>query len=149
MNEDKKHKETRSPAGQREPAARWMDFLARVISSLWAGFWIFFAVASSARDFNSRGGASLGGLLIPLGFTILLLLLALTAWRWVKIGRIALPLAAAAVFAGYPLIAGLFPVSAKAIIMAALGLPPLSAGVLLISAWRIDRRSSVLKEAGG
>ena len=148
MNEGTENKETRSTAWRRKPAARWMDFLARLTSGLWAGFWIFFAVASSAADFNSRGGASLGGLLIPLGMTAILLFLALTAWRWVRIGRIALPLAGAAVFAGYPLIVGHFPVSTKAIVMATLGLPPFSAGALLITAWRIDRISRMQKEAG-
>jgi len=149
MNEGAENIKTRSAAVQRKPAARWMDFLARVISGLWAGFWIFFAVASLAADYNSRGGVSLGGLLIPLGITVILLLLALTAWRWVRIGRIVLPLAGAALLVGYPLIAKHFPVSTKVIVMATLGLPPLSAGVLLITAWRIDRISRIPKEADG
>jgi hypothetical protein len=118
---------------------RWMHFLARIISGLWAGFWIFFAIASSASDFNSRGTASLGGLLIPLGFTVILLLLALTAWRWIGIGRIALPIAGLAVFVAYPIIAGNSPLSTKVFVMAALGLPLLSVGALLIAAWRIGR----------
>ena len=118
---------------------RWINFSARVISGLWAGFWIFFAVASSAADFNSRGSASLGGLLIPLSFTIILLLLALTAWKWVKVGRIVLPLAGVAAFIAYPIIAKNFTASTKVFVMAALGLPPLSAGVLLITTWRIER----------
>jgi hypothetical protein len=80
--------------------------------------------------------------------TVILLFLALTAWRWVRIGRIVLPLAGMAVLIGYPLIAGHFPVSTKAIVMASLGLPPISAGVLLMAAWRIDRSSCVQKEAG-
>ncbi len=120
-------------------AVRWMNFSARVISGLWAGFWIFFAVASSAANFDSRGSASLGGLLIPLLFTIALLLLALSAWRWVKVGRIALPLAGLAVFIAYPIMVNNFPIETKAFVMAALGLPPLSAGVLLIAAWRLER----------
>jgi len=147
MNEGAENKKTGSPTGQREPAARWMDFLARVISGLWAGFWIFFAVASSAADYNSRGGPSLGGLLIPLGITAIILFLALTAWRWVRIGRIVLPLAGMALLVGYPLIAKHFPVSTKVIVMATLGLPPLSAGVLLITAWRIERNPRVHREA--
>jgi hypothetical protein len=115
-----------------------MNFFARVITGLWAGFWIFFAVASSAADFNSRGGASLGGLLIPVGFTALLILLALTAWRWIRIGRIALPVAGLAVMIAYPLVAGDFHISTKLFVMAALGLPPLTAGLLLIIAGRTD-----------
>jgi len=124
-----------------------MNFLARVISGLWAGFWIFFAVAFSAADLNSRDGASLGGLLIPLGLTAILLFLALTAWRWVRIGRIVLPLTGLAVLVGYPLIAEHFPVFTRALVMATLGLPPLSAGVLLITTWRVDRISRIQKEA--
>jgi hypothetical protein len=116
-----------------------MGFLARVISGLWAGFWIFFAVASSAADFDSRGGGSLGGLLVPAGFTVVLLLLALTAWRWVKIGRIALPAAGLALMVIYPLVTGHLPVSTRVFVMATLGLPPISAGVLLIAAWRTGR----------
>lgn len=122
---------------------KWMEFLARIISGLWAGFWIFFAVASSAADFNSRGGASLGGLIFPISFTAILLLLALTAWRWARIGRIALPLAGLAVFFVYPVMADNFPASKKVFAMVTLGLPPLSAGVLLITSWRLDRASRI------
>jgi hypothetical protein len=147
MNEKPDNEVTGHATAKREPAARWMDFLARIISGFWAGFWIFFAVATSAADFNSRGGASLGGILIPLAWTVILLLLALTAWRWVRIGRIALPLAGLAVLAGYPIIAGHLPVSTRAFVMASLGLPPLSAGVLLIAARRVDRISLSHREA--
>jgi len=118
---------------------RWINFSARIISGLWAGFWIFFAVASSAADFNSRGSASFGGLLIPLSFTIILLLLAFTAWKWVKVGRIVLPLAGVAVFIAYPIIAKNFTASTKAFVMAALGLPPMAVGVLLITARLLER----------
>ncbi len=125
-----------------------MNFLARVITGLWAGFWIFLAVASSADDFNTRGGGSLDRLLIPLAFTAVLLLLAFTAWRWEKIGRIVLPVAGLAVIVAYPLAAKNFPAFTKAFVMAALGLPPISAGVLLIAADRIDRSSGVQRQAG-
>ncbi len=128
-------------------AVKWMEFLARIISGLWAGFWIFFAVSLSAADYNSRGGASLGGLVFPVLFTAILLLLALTAWRWVKAGRIALPLAGLAVFFLYPVVANYFPTANKALFIASLGLPPLSAGVLLITSWRLDRASRVNREA--
>ena len=120
-------------------AIKWIDFLARVVSGLWAGFWIFFAAGSSAADFNARGGASLGGLIFPLGFAVLLLLLALTAWRWVRIGRIALPLTGLAVMVIYPVAAGHFPVSTRLFVMATLGLPPLSAGVLLIVSYGLGK----------
>jgi len=141
MNEIPENAGAANPAPARGSAARWMDFLARVISGLWAGFWIFFAFASSAADFNSRGGASLGGLLIPAWMTVSLLLLALTAWRWVRIGRIALPLAGLAVLVAYPIMADHMPVSTKAFVMGTLGLPPISAGLLLIAARRLDRKS--------
>ncbi len=147
-NEDKENAATGTGRSGQEPAARWMRFLARVITGLWAGFWIFFAVASSAHAFDTRGGASLGGLLIPLAFTAVLLLLAFTAWRWEKIGRIALPLAGLAVIIAYPLLAKNFSVFAKACVMATLGLPPLSAGVLLIAAGRIDSGSGIPGQAG-
>ena len=64
-----------------------------------------------------------------------------------RIGRIILPLTGLALLVGYPLIATDFPVSTKVFVMAALGLPPLSAGVLLITAWRIDRIPRVQKGA--
>ena len=128
---------------------KWMNFLARVISGLWAGFWIFFAVSVSAADYNSRGGASLGGLIFPIMFSVILLLLALTGWKWVRAGRIALPLAGLAVFFLYPVVGDHFPTADKAIFMASLGLPPLSAGVLLITSWRLDRASRVNREVSG
>lgn len=129
--------------------ARWMNFSARVISGLWAGFWIFFAVANSAEDFNARGGPSLGGLMIPLGFTVLVLFLALTAWRWVRIGRILLPLAGLAAIVMSPFLASDFPISTRIFVMATLGLPPLSAGLLLLAARRIERISPVQGKADG
>ena len=148
MTEGAEYREKGSTGAGRQPVARWMKFLARVISGLWAGFWIFFAVASSADDFNTRGGASLGGLLIPLAFTAVLLLLAFTAWKWEKIGRIALPVAGLAILIAYPIAVKNFPVSTRVLVMAALGLPPLSTGVLLIAADRIDRSSGTQRQAG-
>lgn len=132
---------------EKVPLTRWMNFLARVITGLWAGFWIFFAVAISADDFNSRGGASLGGLLFPLLFSAIILLLAFTAWKWVRIGRIALPLAGLAFFVMYPAIGDYFAVATKEFVIAALGLPPLSAGILLITSWRLALVSSKNREA--
>lgn len=126
---------------------RWMNFLARVITGLWAGFWIFYAVSISANDFNSRGGASLGGLLFPLLLTAVILLITFTAWKWVRIGRVALPLSGLAVLVIYPVIADNFSVATKRFVIAALGLPPLSAGILLITSWRLDRISSENREA--
>ncbi len=131
-----------------ENAARWMRFLARVITGLWAGFWIFFAVVSSANDFDTRGAGSLGGLLIPLAFTAVLLLLAFTAWRWERVGRIALPVAGLAAFIAYPIAAKNFPVSTKMFVVAVLGLPPLSAGILLIATGRIDSGSGIPGKTG-
>ena len=141
MTEGAENKAYRSQGTGQHHAARWMNFFARVISGLWAGFWIFFVVASSADDFKSRGDASLGLPLIPIAFIVILLLLAFTAWRWVKIGRIALPAAGLAVFIAYPLAANGFPFLTKAFVMATLGLPPLSAGALIIASERIERSS--------
>jgi hypothetical protein len=141
MTEDAENKTYRSQGTGQQHAARWMNFFARVISGLWAGFWIFFVVASSADYFKSRGDASLGRQLIPIAFIVILLLLAFTAWRWVKIGRIVLPLAGVAVLIAYPIMAKNFSASAKAFVMVALGLPPLSAGALLIASGRIERSS--------
>ena len=146
MTKDAKDKDTKAPGA--ENAARWMRFLARVITGLWAGFWIFFAVASSAHDFDTRGAGSLGGLLIPLAFTAVLLFLAFTAWRWERIGRIVLPVAGLAALIAYPIAAKNFPVSTKMFVVAALGLPPLSAGVLLIATCRIDNGSGIPGKTG-
>jgi hypothetical protein len=126
---------------------RWMNLMARVITGLWAGFWIFFAVASSVDEFNSRGSASLGGLLFPLLFTVVILLLALTAWKWVSAGRIALPLTGVTVFVLYPFISDNFPVTTGTFVIITLGLPPLSAGILLITLWRLNRVLSPGREA--
>ncbi len=120
-------------------AERWLLFLARVISGLWAGFWVFFAVGTAATDYESRGGASLGGVLIPASFALIILLLALTAWRWVRVGRIVLPVAGLALLIAYPLIAGHFPLSTRIFVMTTLGLPPLSSGILLAAAWMAGR----------
>lgn len=120
-------------------ASRWISFLARVISGLWAGLWIFYAVATAAGGYDSRGGATLGWLVFPVIFVALILLLALTAWRWTGIGRVALPLAGLAVIIAYPLIADHFPLTRRLFAVLTLGLPPFSAGVLLIAAWRLER----------
>ncbi len=124
---------TAAPEPRPPRAARWMYFLARVTSGLWAGFWVFFFVASTAAEIESRG-VTPSVLLVPASLTLLLIALALTAWIWTGVGRIALTITGLAVLAGYPFVAGNLPLSTKIFTTATLGLPPLSAGLLLIIA---------------
>lgn len=63
----------------------WMVYGARALALLWAGFWVFFFVASVAAE-----GAP--GHVIVLGAAVLLLfvILALVPWRWEVTGGLLL-----------------------------------------------------------
>ncbi|MBU1023311.1 hypothetical protein KKB99_03390, partial [bacterium] len=63
----------------------WQNYVARIISGLWAGFWIFFALADIVSD-----TFSVTGLMIVCGFVIVFLTSALIPWRWEMAGGILL-----------------------------------------------------------
>ena len=119
---------------QKEPVARWMRFLARVISGLWAGFWIFFAVAVVAGEIDRGEDLAFRDFLAPAAWVLTLFVFALLAWRAERAGRIVLPIAGLAVLIAYPFVGGHFPVSTRLFVMATLGIPPLATGALLIDA---------------
>lgn len=106
----------------------WTVRLARVLAALWAGFWIWFGLASGIGE----GLAPLGVLIHTAIPGLLFGLLAALAWRRERAGAIALLAAGACVAVLYPLRMRGWR-SFYGFILLTMALPPLAAGALL--AW--------------
>jgi hypothetical protein len=71
---------------------RWLKLIARALLTLVAAFWTCFAIANVAHE----GGGSIP---YTAGFLLPVLILAIAAWRWPRIGGAAL--ACGGVFAAF------------------------------------------------
>ena len=108
-------------------------YIARIIALVWAGWWVFFGLASG-----------IGEGLDPIGVVIhtavpglIFLVLAIIAWLRQDIGGALLVLAGLVIMVIYPLMArGSLSVSTILVTMSMLALPPLIAGGLCLACWR-------------
>jgi hypothetical protein len=118
-----------------------MRILARIIATLWFGFWAFFGIASGIGE---GGGSNLVfHLIFP---TLIFAILLFVVWRWELVGGIMMIAAGLTVAIGYPLTMGKnFPVSTSIFMELTMVLPALIAGVLLLAA----RRQAALSAAAG
>jgi glutathione S-transferase len=102
--------------------------IARSLSLLWAGWWIFFAMASWAGE-----GGHLNQLVIPAAVSLALAGSAGIAWKWEFVGGALLALEGLVLIAGYPLIVNeRFSLATVLFVIGTLGLPPLTAGLLFM-----------------
>ncbi|MBK7177449.1 MAG: hypothetical protein IPH82_09720 [Chloroflexi bacterium] len=108
-------------------------YIARIIALVWAGWWVFFGLASG-----------IGEGLDPIGVVIhtavpglIFLVLAIIAWLRQDIGGALLVLAGLVIMVIYPLMArGSLSISTILVTMSMLALPPLIAGGLCLACWR-------------
>lgn len=108
-------------------------YIARIIALVWAGWWVFFGLASG-----------IGEGLDPIGVVVhtavpglIFLVLAIIAWLREDIGGALLVLAGLVIMVIYPLMArGSLSISTILVTMALLALPPLIAGGLCLACWR-------------
>lgn len=113
--------------------SRIFKYIARIIALVWAGWWVFFGLASG-----------IGEGLDPIGVVVhtavpglIFLVLAIIAWLCEDIGGALLVLAGLVIMVIYPLMArGSLSISTILVAMALLALPPLIAGGLCLACWR-------------
>ena len=113
--------------------SRIFKYIARIIALVWAGWWVFFGLASG-----------IGEGLDPIGVVVhtavpglIFLVLAIIAWLREDIGGALLVLAGLVIMVIYPLMArGSLSISTILVAMALLALPLLIAGGLCLACWR-------------
>ena len=107
--------------------ARWTLWIGRGLLSLWVGFWVWFNIASGIGEMAEHGAPDL----VAHGLLALVLLgIAVVAWRWRLAGGITL-LGTTVAFAI------VFGFGVAGILLA----PPALAGALLITSQRFEGRA--------
>lgn len=123
-----------------------MRYTARGLALIWAGFWVFFGVASGL----SEGLNALAIFIHTLVPGLIFLVFALVAWKWELLGGIVLVFAGIAVAIGYPImVAGRFPLMTIVFVLLTMALPPLIAGILHLASWGSSRSQAVPQDAAG
>ena len=112
----------------------WMRHVAGALVLVWAGFWLFFGLASGIAE-----GLSRGGVLVHTTFPGLIFLAsAVVAWRTQVIGAALLLMEGLAVLIAYPIMTyHQFRFSTIVFVILTMSLPPLVAGLLFIASWRL------------
>lgn len=113
----------------------WMVYGARALALLWAGFWIFFFVASVVVE-GVSGHVILVGALVLLLFVIL----ALVPWRWEATGGLLLVVMSLVIGVTYAIASAAIvrsdgsrlPLAVRAITTVVFTGPPLLAGILFL-----------------
>lgn len=119
--------------------SRWMRYVARALTLLWAGWWIFFGVATVVSEEFSPTGVS-----ILVCYTLIFLASAAIPWFWEAIGAVILVFEGVIVLVGYPMMTfSHFPPSTILFVVLTMALPPLVAGFLFLACWRKSRTSRI------
>ncbi len=111
-----------------------MVYAARALALLWAGFWIFFAVASSIVE-----PPPAGMVVRIVASGLLFLMLAVLPWRWEAAGGVFLLLTGLFFAVAYPMAYFRLPLVTRLMTVITLAGPPLAAGVLFL----LHRRTAV------
>ena len=102
-------------------------YAARILGLLWAGFWLFFGIASGIGE-NLRLADIVMHVLFP---GLVFLGIALLAWRWPYHGVFVFLTIGLFVLIGYPVMMTHFPFSTILFVELTMALPPIIAGILL------------------
>ena len=113
----------------------WMAYAARALALLWAGFWVFFFVASVVVE-----GAPGHVIVLGAGVLLLFVILALVPWRWEAAGGLLLVVMSLLIGATYAIASAAIvradgsrlPLAVRAITTAVFTGPPLVAGILFL-----------------
>jgi hypothetical protein len=117
----------------------WMRYVARVLSLIWAGWWVFFGVASGIDE----RGKPIEILLHAAAPGLVFLVSALVAWRWETVGAVLLLLEGLLVLIGYPLMVhGRFSLWTIVFVELTMALPPLVSGVLFLIASQMTAKAA-------
>ncbi|MCD6359136.1 MAG: hypothetical protein J7L90_04195 [Dehalococcoidia bacterium] len=113
-------------------SAKRMRSIARVLSLVWGGWWLFFGLASGA-------GEGVKGLLLNTPNALpglIFLITAVVAWRRERLAAIALMVEGAIVLIGYPLMVREHGYLLTIVfVLLTMGVPPLVAGFLFLKSW--------------
>ena len=120
--------------GNRLVILRW---IVRAMLVLWAGFWLFFNIASIFYWLGEEGPK---GIVVHVLMTVIIVILALAAWFLELVGGILLIVLAGLTFYKWGL--------HQSVVALTLSLPPFIIGVLLIICWARTRLSARLPLAG-
>lgn len=119
---------------------RMLLYAARILGLLWAGFWLFFGIASGVGE-----NLQLSGIIMHILFPGLVFLgIALLAWRWPNHGVFVFLLIGAFVLIGYPVMMHHFPLSTIIFMELTMALPPILAGILLFLSTRMKNNATTL-----
>jgi len=122
-----------------------MRYTARGLALIWAGFWVFFGVASGLGEELDALGVFMHTLVPGLIF----LVFALVAWKWELLGGLLVLLSGVAVAIGYPVwAAGRFELMTIVFVLLTMALPPLVAGILHLASWATSRRRTAKASEG-
>jgi hypothetical protein len=111
-------------------------WLVRIVTVVWAGFWLWFGLASAVVESLSWQSTVLYAVRPGLIFAGI----ALFAWMWPRPGGVVLVVAAFVLAAWYGIYYGEKPTSLKLFVLSTIALPPLAAGLVLL--WPSDAGSA-------
>jgi hypothetical protein len=100
---------------------KWLHITGRIFLIIWAGFWLFFAIASSI------GEHSIGDILVV---SVLILIPCVIAWFWEQVGGILLIAIGVIILFGYFIFMTSFPIPSRMLNDLLLSFCPLTSGIL-------------------
>ena len=108
-------------------------WLARILSVAWAGFWLWFGIASAIHDRLPWDQVALYALRPGLMFVAVVFI----AWLWPKLGGLLLVLTGFVLAAWYAVYFGDKDTPTKLFVLSTIAAPPLACGLMLL--WRRAR----------
>jgi len=122
----------------------WAHWTARILSLAWAGFWVWFGLASGISEPTTERGKLMDVLIHTTVPGLVFLVTALIAWRWEAVGGVLLLLEGLIIAVGYPwMFHGRFPLRTYVFVELTMAVPPLVAGVLFLIASRMATHSAM------
>ena len=103
-------------------------WLVRLLAVLWAGFWLWFGVASAIHERLAWQGIVLYALRPGLAFFVVVAI----AWFWPRPGGVLLILTGFGLAAWYAIYFGHMPTGTKVFVLSTFALPPLLCGLILL-----------------
>ncbi len=115
-----------------------MRYSGRGVVIVWAGFWVFFMVASALSETSPDPKANALGWVVVIVGTILLTAGAVIPWIWEGVGAFVLLGEAAAFFVFFMIISQ---GRMGAVVLLVFCLPPLVGGGLSLASWLVARKA--------
>lgn len=123
----------------------WARWIARILSLVWAGFWVYFGLASGISEPTTERGKLMDVLIHTAVPGLVFLVSALIAWWWQAVGGVLLLVEGLVIAVGYLLMTqhSRFSLLTKSQVDLMLALPPLVSGILFLAASRMAAQSKM------